>query len=342
MPDGSGLVLTAFASANWLGTQVWQVAYPSGEVRRITNDLNGYGSVSLGLTADNQTIATVQDDGTRNIWLATPGQTSAQAVPSGKHSGNLALDTTADGRIVYFDETGSGFEIWTMKSDGNDKRQLTSDGAFKFSLMVTADSRYVLFTSNRGGAFDIWRMDLDGSNQKQLTNGEKFAYWPAGSTDGKWVLYQALRGSKWVVMKVSIDGGATSQLSERTCGSPAVSPDGKFVACLTPDEAASFKWKTAIIPFEGGAPTKLIDMPPSVLIDSGVKWSPDGRSIVYADYTAGAGNVFSVPIDGGPAKALTSFKSDYIDAFNWTHDRKQLVLGHGGNVEDVVLIKDFR
>jgi len=341
MPDGSGLVFTAFNSFVSTGTQVWQVSYPSGEVRRITNDLNGYGSISLGLTADNQTIATVQDDGTRNIWLAKPGQ-AAQAVPSGKHSGELSLDTTGDGRIVYLDETGSGLEIWTMKADGDDKRQLTSDGAFKFCLAVTSDSRYILFNSNRGGAFDIWRMDLDGSNQKQLTNGEKFAYWPASSSDGKWVLYQALHGSKWVVMKVSIDGGATSQLSDRTCGAPAVSPDGKLVACLTPDEAASFKWKTAIISFEGGAPIKLIDMPENLGVDAGIKWTADGKSIVYVAYTGGATNIFSVPTEGGPAKAITNFKSDYIGGFNWTHDRRQLVLGHGGNVEDVVLMKDFR
>jgi TolB protein len=131
-------------------------------------------------------------------------------------------------------------------------------------------------------------------------------------------------------------------LTDRQCGGPAVSPDGKSVACLTPDEAVSSNWKTAIIPFAGGAPTKLIDMPPGSGIASGVKWTADGKSIVYAAYSAGAGNIFSVPVDGGPPKALTNFKSDYVAAFNWTHDRKQLVLGHGGNVEDVVLMKDFR
>src|SRR5262249_30718151 len=148
------------------GTQLFQVTYPSGEVRRITNDLNGYGSISLGLTADNETIATVQDDPTRNVWLVTPGQSNVQQIPSGKHSGHLSLDTTADGRIFYFDDTGSGFEVWSMKSDGDDKRQLTNDGAFKFSLAVTSDGRYILFNSRRSGTFDIWRMDLDGSNQK--------------------------------------------------------------------------------------------------------------------------------------------------------------------------------
>src|SRR5262249_3536658 len=114
MPDGSGLVFTAFSSFVSTGTQLFQVTYPSGEGRRITNDLNGYGSISLGLTADNETIATVQDDPTRNVWLVTPGQSNVQQIPSGKHSGHLSLDTTADGRIFYFDDTGSGFEVWSM------------------------------------------------------------------------------------------------------------------------------------------------------------------------------------------------------------------------------------
>lgn len=48
--DGSGLVLSGQTFSGSVGTQVWLLSYPSGEARRITNDLNGYGEVSLGST----------------------------------------------------------------------------------------------------------------------------------------------------------------------------------------------------------------------------------------------------------------------------------------------------
>jgi serine/threonine protein kinase len=342
MKDGKGLVLTADSSFLSFGTQVWQLSYPGGQARRVTNDLNGYGSMSLSITADDQTIATVQDDSTSYIWLVTPGQDPGHQISSGKHEGFLSLDTTADGRIVYLDDTGNAMEVWSMKSDGSDKRQLTSDATLKVCAAVTRDGRYVLFTTNRSGAFNIWRMDIDGSNQKQLTTNETFAYAATGSKDGSSVVYQTLRDGKWVVAKVSIEGGETSQLTERQCVYPAISPDGKSIACFSPDETASFKWKVAILPYEGGKPTRLIDAPDTLYLDSGMKWTPDGRAIAYVDAGNGTSNIYSQPIDGGPASALTKFKSDYIAAFNWTRDGKQLVLGHGPSIEDVVLIKDFR
>jgi serine/threonine protein kinase/Tol biopolymer transport system component len=342
LKDGSGLVFTATSTFFSFSTQVWQVSYPAGVVRRITNDLNGYGSISLGLTADDQTIATVQDDMTRNIFVATPGQDSARQISNGKHEGSFSLDTTPDGRIVFVDDTGKGLEIWSMKLDGSDRKQLTSDGAIKISAAVTPDGRYIIFNSNRSGAFAIWRMDLDGNNQKQLTQNERFAYAAAASTDGNWVVYTGLRGGNWVLLKVSIDGGESTQVSDRQCGNPGISPDGKLIACISPDERASFRWQAAIIPFDGGATTKLLDLPPGFSITADLQWTPDGKSIVYVASTNNVGNIYSQPIDGGPPKALTSFKADFIDAFNWTHDKKQLIFGHGGHVEDVVLIKDFR
>ena len=60
LADSSGLVMTAQPEFSSTGTQVWFLPYPSGAARRITNDLNGYGEVSLGLTSDSNTIATLQ------------------------------------------------------------------------------------------------------------------------------------------------------------------------------------------------------------------------------------------------------------------------------------------
>ena len=341
MSDGKGLILTADAGALSFGTQVYQLYYPSGEVRRITNDLNAYGSVSLSLTADDQTIATVQEDFTQNIWLVTPGQESARQVSNGKKEGVLSLDTTADGRIVYLDNPGNGFEIWSMNMDGTDKKQLTSDGALKVWATVTPDSRYILFNSNRSGGFNIWRMDIDGNNQRQLTNNETFAIFAIGSNDGRLVVYQSLRGGKWALLRMSIDGGEAAEVTDRQCVSPSISPDGKNIACFSPDAKASLKWQIAIVPFEGGPAVKLIDLPATVGIDPGPKWTRDGRSITYIA-SPGASNLYSQPLDGGPAKALTNYKTDLIDSFNWTREGKQLIIGRGPIVDDVVLIKDFR
>ena len=71
--DGTGLVFTA--REQQLGAvQLWQISYPQGEARRITNDLNSYGLYSLTLTADDSNVIAVQSDLVSNIWIATVGQ----------------------------------------------------------------------------------------------------------------------------------------------------------------------------------------------------------------------------------------------------------------------------
>jgi Tol biopolymer transport system component len=262
--------------------------------------------------------------------LATPNEDASKArqISNGKYEGALSLDGSPDGRIVYLDLMGNGNEIWTMKADGSDKRQLTSDGAIRFRANFTRDGRYILFDSNRLGGFNIWRMDADGNNQKQLTTNESFATGAIGSADGKWVVYQALRNGRWDLLKMPSEGGDATRMMDRQCVAPAISPDGKNVACLSPDEKAGFKWQIAIVPFDGGAIKKFIDLPPSPNT-SVIAWTPDGRSIAYIDVSGVAQNMFAQPIDGGPRKQLTNFKTDGIAAFNWARDGRQLILGRG-------------
>jgi Tol biopolymer transport system component len=96
LPDGSGLVADGYATSLASGTQIWHISYPEGNVRKITYDLNGYGQVSLGLTADGNTIATVQEDFSQPIFAASPNEDPGRArqISSGKYEGSLSLDTT--------------------------------------------------------------------------------------------------------------------------------------------------------------------------------------------------------------------------------------------------------
>src|SRR5262249_53205074 len=67
LPDGSGLVFNArerVASPS----QIWYLSYPTGEVHRITNDLNDYTGVSL--TANADALVTVKSEEISNLWIA--------------------------------------------------------------------------------------------------------------------------------------------------------------------------------------------------------------------------------------------------------------------------------
>ena len=341
--DGSGLVITLFASYNSMGTQIWFVSYPDGAARRITNDLNGYGEQSLGVTADAKTIVTVQDDYTRNIWAVAPNEAGSQPqqISNGKYEGAWSLSTTPDGRVVYLDPTGEANEIWIMKGDGSEKKQLTSDGFLKDNAAVSPDGHYIVFSTYRSGTFSIWRMDIDGNNQKQLTQESTFATGPVCSPDNKWVVFQSFQSGNFYVKKVSIDGGAATQISDTICALPDISPDRKSIACISL-QTGIFKQKLAILPFEGNQPLKLFDLPATFKFDSGVKWSPSGREITYVDINGALSNIAALSIDSGTSRALTKFKSDRISRFAWSRDGKQIFLGRGPTLVDVVLIKDFR
>ena len=69
---------------------------------------------------------------------------------------------------------------------------------------------------------------------------------------------------------------------------------------------------------------------------------PDGKGIVYIDTIGDVSNFWRKPIDGGPAKQITDFKTDRIYSFAYAHDGMTLALSRGNDAPDTVLITDIR
>ena len=67
----------------------------------------------------------------------------------------------------------------------------------------------------------------------------------------------------------------------------------------------------------------------------------DGRALTYVETRDGVSNIWGQPIEGGPPKQLTDFKSDLIFSFDWSRDGT-LACARGTQNADVVLISGFR
>jgi eukaryotic-like serine/threonine-protein kinase len=341
LSDGSGLILSGRDLETQL-SQLWLISYPDGGLRRITNDLSSYQGVSL--TADGKTAVSVQQNRLSNIWVAPETDASfARKITSevGKDEGMSGVAWTSDGRIVYTARVTGTQDLWIVNQDGSDNRQLTFNVKANFSPAASPDGRYIVFVSDRTGNIELWRMDPDGGNPVQLTDSSGIEAEPSFSPDGKWLVYLVLdSNNKPTIWKIDIDGDNQRQLTDMDSGRPTVSPDGRHIACDYGVTQPGASIKLAVIPFDGGPPTKLLDLP--LVLKSPFRWASDGQALIYIDSRDRIYNLWSQPLDGSPPKRLTDFKSDRIFRFDPSRDGRGFALARGDESSDVVLISNFR
>jgi eukaryotic-like serine/threonine-protein kinase len=337
LADSSGLVLAAVEAPN-MPVQIWELSYPDGPARRITNDLDDY--VDLDVTADSSALVTVLRELRSNIWIGDRGvasQAKQIGLGAATQEGLFGLTWTAEGRIAYASLASGRRELWVMEADGSHSRQLTSNADLQFfSSPSPCPDGSILFASGAYGSANIWRIDADGGNQKQLTQGGTNGA-PSCSPDGKWAVFNASHGGDYALWRVPIQGGTPEQLTNYASSYPVVSPDGSWIAFN--DYAVRGATKIGVIPFAGGQPAKTFDYSASSFAGYPVThWTSDGRVLTYIRDQQGISNIWAQPIDGGPPRQLTDFTAGQIFNFAWSKDGRQLALARGSQTSDVVLI----
>lgn len=338
LKDGTGLLAVAQESQA-APFQIWHVAYPSGDVRRVTSDLNDYGQLSL--SADSRLLVAQQEMSLSHLWVVPGGDTSrARQLTFGTSvsDGYMGLAWTPDGRLLFASNRGGALDLWTLEAGGGEPRRLTNDtGGANWSPRTTPDGRYVVFVSTRAGRQNIWRMDADGSNPFRLTSGVTDGR-PSVSPDGRWVFYTNEEVSPSAIERVSIDGGEVSRVpSSYAVGALAVSPDGRWLAYAHYDEERG--WMTGVLPASGGEVVRLFGWHGFRGL---TRWTPDSRALLFIENRHPVANLFRQPLAGGEPARVTSFKEDRVMNFDLSPDGRTLALARGNHYSDVVLITNFR
>jgi TolB protein len=280
-------------------------------------------------------LVTQQVEAVSDIWRGPLADISdAKKMGAGGRGG---LSFVTDGRILYSAMLSAQTEeILLMNADGTDRRQLTSDNSSDLTPVASPDGRYIVFTSNRSGNFEVWRMGMDGTNLLRLTDSAG-ATGPNISPDGKWVTYLSSTDGK--IRRVPLEGGESVELIAGAIGASTVSPDGKLIAYCASVNGA---WGIAISSFEDGSLVRKFDLGSQSLNNRVLKWTPDGKALLYSATSGAASNIWMQPLGGGPPTPMTNFKADGIFSFDVSGDGKDFICARGGWKQDIVLIKNFR
>ena len=91
-------------------------------------------------------------------------------------------------------------EIWIMKADGTEKRQITRNGTANFAPYFFPDGKRIIFASNmsdpKGRDFDLYSINLDGSGLQRITYNDTFDGFPMFNPDGKKLVFASNRNGK--------------------------------------------------------------------------------------------------------------------------------------------------
>jgi Tol biopolymer transport system component len=336
IPDGSGIIYSGGDLVDGR-SQLWHVAYPGGEIRRLTNDVESYG---YPLVTKDGKIWCAQFEDTNSIWVDRSPYDAAVPLSSPYKRSLNWVRTNSLGQIVFGSDARGNRDVWMINSDGTDERQLTQNAGNNVMPVPSEDGRFIVFASDRAekDKYNLWRMNPDGGDLKQLTFGAGEVQ-PTISPDGQWVYYStgSIGGghNERTLWRVAAAGGDPQKLVDGAAHGADVSPDGKFFAAwYKPSDSG---WKLAVFNAEGGPPLKLFDAEMGVP----VKWAPDGRSVAYRKVVDGVSNVWSQPIDGGNPVKVTGYTSMRILNFDWAADGR-IISARNERTSNIVVISDFR
>ncbi|MCU1302459.1 MAG: serine/threonine protein kinase [Candidatus Sulfotelmatobacter sp.] len=339
MPDGSGLLgRWSGQNSNFNQYQIAFVSYPEGKLSPITRDTNTYAD--LGVAANGKSLTTVMSTERWNLFVMPAFGSSSQIRPVTSAKAFTNFTWTRDGQLIG-DQVNNLNRI--DPATGNKTVITTEEGRPSGNPSACPDGRYIVFDlSFHGNTGDqnIWRIDSSGSNLKQLTTAKRDHH-AVCSSDGRWVYYIEQR-DEGKLARVSIDGGASRTISELPISLDAafdLSADGKIAAFATLQHSGEHKEMLALVAADSGQ-AKLVDFErPRFGL---VRFSHDGKGVVYPTRENGVDNLWLQPLDGSKGKKITDFTSEHLYDFHWSFDGKQLAMGRGHTDADVVLIRDMR
>lgn len=288
--DGEWLVFQRQLAVDEGCDQQYTMRIDGSEMRRISN---GLGRTTCGYF--------IEDDD-RIIFAST-------------HLDNPACPAPLDRSQGYVWPLGR-FELFSVKRDGTDLRQLTETGAYNAEATLSPDGSRVIFTSTRDGDIDLYTMNTDGSDIRRVTTRIGYDGGAFFSPDGSRIVWRAqypetaadtadylrlladrmVRPARLEIWVANVDGSEPRQVTELGGANfaPFFHPDGqRIIFSSNHENPRGREFDLYLINADGGGLERVTAFAD---FDGFPMFSPDGTKLVFASNrhgtTPGETNLF--------------------------------------------------
>lgn len=194
---------------------------------------------------DAQAIPGYKREGQKYSWEFTPYMNIYEANPDGSELKALTSGPdyhaecaySPDGSHIVFASNSSGsMNLYTMKADGSDVRQIThTTNCYNGGCFFSPDGKQIVFRADRDKPdyLQIYLINVDGTEEKQLTNNDAVNWAPYWHPNGAVITYTtSLHGhSQYEIYGLNRYTGAVARLSYSSTfdGLSVFSPDGSQI-----------------------------------------------------------------------------------------------------------------
>ena len=359
LPDGSGVVYSSARGSTIIylpSHNLWLAKLKSsapvqltfGEESYISPDVSSAGAITASRVRMRFDLWKFPVDGSatenvrRGIQLThQTGQVQTPDVGPG------------DRELVYLSDSGGHGNLWIMRQDGTEARQVTFDRDPGVSVGVPYWSpngksiAYVTTRNKKGWRFSLWLVSPDGSNDHLVAENGGWACW---TPDSRWLYYAVPTEDSYRIEKISTEGGPSVVVRTDNAMAPAVSPDNHTLYYLSPQENLSgvADYEIRMASPDNGPSRRLARIPGSrVPVTYG--WtvhpvvSPDGKSLaLLLRDDSGSINVWSLPTQGGSLRPITDFgqrRTIIARRVSWSSDSRFIFAALAEGDSDIVLME---
>jgi Tol biopolymer transport system component len=220
----------------------------------------------------------------------------------------LATYPGHNGLIAFAGLTGDHMQIYTIRSNGHDMRQLTYADADATFPDWSPDGRRIVFEIDYADHCSVAIMNAGGGDLVQLTGQPNVCDGaPSFTPDGRRIVFARFDGNTNFEALWSMDTTGGNQHVITTAGNqtPAVSPDGTQLSFIRETDMGTSLWLANI---DGGAVRELLS--PDFAIAVKHDWAPDGQHLLIGPHGLGPdpnhpANIATIRPDGSDLHYLT-------------------------------------